>query len=254
MDELRRGLCPGVLSFGGPHSNHIHALAWICWYYHVPCVLFVRSFDDRPESPTLNDVRNWGAQIRVLSPEEYQRKVDPDQIGQWQKEYPQFIILPEGGSHPKAMSGIGRMMEEVLEVLPHPDIWMCPVGTGSTLAGMIHRKSPDQKIIGIAALKSSVLDMEIRSRWNLDRYPGWVIAQQWHWGGYGKSPGQLRDFINHFAKEHGIVLDPLYNGKAMYAFYQYVNAELIPAGSKVVFIHTGGLQGWRGMSNPIDVK
>lgn len=250
IPKLRDRLYAGVLSFGGPYSNHVHALAWLCHEFNIPLKVFIRSYETDwtfLNSPTLEDVRQWGAEIRTLSPEEYCRKDQTDRIRLWEKEYPGYEIVPEGGSHEDALLGVAEMMAEITAVLPRPDVWMCPVGTGATVAGMIRCKHPDQWLIGVSALKSSVLDEEIKSSWQLEQYSKWTIAQQWHFGGYGKTPGTLISFLNDFHIRHSIRLDPLYNGKTMYAFVQYVKHGLIPAGSKVVFVHTGGLQGWRGV-------
>lgn len=250
IPKLREASCAGVLSFGGPHSNHVHALAWLCHEFHVPLTVFIRSYEPDWtlfDSPTLEDARHWGAELRTLSPEEYRKKDQADRIRRWEREFPEYMIVPEGGSHWDAVHGVAEMMAEITAVLPGPDVWMCPVGTGATVAGIIRYKQPDQWVIGVSALKSSVLDSEINSRWQLEQYSKWVIAQQWHFGGYGKTPEALISFLHDFHSKHSIRLDPLYNGKTMYAFVQYVKFGLIPAGSQVVFVHTGGLQGWRGI-------
>lgn len=252
IPQLRDRSCAGVLSFGGPYSNHLHALAWLCREFKIPLTVYIRSHETDwtlLDSLTLDDVRLWGAHIHILSPAEYRRKNEPDRIHLWQKEFPGYEIVPEGGSHEDALRGVAEMMAEITSVLDEPDIWMCPVGTGATAAGMIRCKKPNQWLIGVSALKSSVLDAEIETRWQLEPYSNWTIAQQWHFGGYGKAPKTLISFLKEFHYRHSIRLDPLYNGKAMYAFVQYVKYGLIPAGSKVVFVHTGGLQGWRGLSD-----
>lgn len=244
---LKRSGYQGILTFGGAHSNHVHALAWICKEYGVPFIVFVRSHDPEVQSPTMNDVRLWGGIIIPLSPDKYSKKENPKQINRWEKAFPGYLIIPEGGSHTRSLDGIGEMMREIDTDIPDWDLMLCPVGTGATMAGIIRHKNPGQWAIGISALKTSLAKVLIGSQWELDEYDHWTIADQWHFGGYGKVTKELLVFIKSFRKTHGILLDPLYNGKAMYAFYQYLEFNLIPPSSKVVFIHTGGLQGWRGL-------
>src|SRR5699024_3786966 len=204
-------------------------------------------YDKNPDNPVLSDLRKWGAQVRILSPEEYRRKEDPEQIRCWEKEFPGYLILPEGGSHPEALTGIKNMMREIGKEGIRADYYFVPVGTGSTLAGMVRAQEDSQMTVGISALKTSGLFHFVQKKWNLEEYRNWTVADQWHWGGYGKVPEDLRRFLKEFESRHKILLDPLYNGKAMYALWQYLRHELIPPGAVVVFIHTGGLQGWRGI-------
>lgn len=243
---FEKNSCTGVLSFGGRYSNHIHALAWICRKYNVPLTVFIRAHNDKSRSSTLADVHEWKADVRYLTPGEYRKKDTEEQLDRWKKEFPGYLVIPEGGSHESSLRGIVEMMEEIANELPDTDIFICPVGTGATLAGMIHAKKRPQWIIGVSSLKSSVLHLELNKKWKLESFPGWTVADQWHFGGYGRITGPLINFIDQFEHDHNILLDPLYNGKAMYAFYQYLRYDLIPPGSQVVFIHTGGLQGWRG--------
>lgn len=239
----------GVLSFGGKHSNHIHALAWLCRAYDIPLTVFIRTHSEKSHSFTLRDVDAWGAEIRYLTPAEYRNKDTNEHRKQLENEFPNYLIIPEGGSHESSLEGIGDMMMEIERELLDPDIFICPVGTGATLAGIIKAKDHQQRAIGVSSLKSSILHLELKEKWDLELFSNWTVADQWHFGGYGRITDHLIKFIDQFECDHGILLDPLYNGKAMYAFYQYVKYGLIPEGSRVVFIHTGGLQGWRGFLN-----
>lgn len=251
-DLQGKNMLKGILSFGGAFSNHLHALAFFCYSEGVPLNVFVRSYDENPDNPVLSDLRKWGVQVRILSPEEYRRKEDPEQIRRWEEEFPGHLILPEGGSHPDALTGIKDMMQEIGKEGIRADYYFVPVGTGATLAGMVHAQEDLQMTVGISALKTSELFYSVQKKWKLEEYRNWTIADQWHWGGYGKVPEDLKLFLKEFESRHEILLDPLYNGKAMYALCQYLRHELIPPGSVVVFIHTGGLQGWRGIESTMN--
>lgn len=249
LPEFKNNGHRGILSFGGLHSNHIHALAWKCKNYNIPLTVFIRSHHSHPQSPTLDDVRRWGAIVQSVSPKQYRLKDSEEVLNLWKNRYPGYLMIPEGGSHPKAPDGFQAMMQEIENKLPDPDLFICPVGTGATLAGMVKHKKTGQSVLGVSSLKSSVFHLELKRKWGLDKYPRWVLADQWHFGGYGQVTKTLLDFLEQFEKNHGILLDPLYNGKAMFAFYEYVKYHLIPPDTKVVFLHTGGMQGWRGIGN-----
>ena len=256
LPVLKSGSSLGVVSFGGIYSNHIHALAWLCKVYEVPLHLMVRAHTGLRKgefSPTLRDVSNWGAEVHFLSPTDYRCHTQDDHLEYWQSRFPGYAIVPEGGSHGSALKGIGSMVSEVYDDLSHPDVWICPVGTGATLAGIVRHAQPDQLVLGISALKASNLDKNILHRWDLTSYPNWTVAHQWHFGGYGHVRTELIRFIHEFYQTTDILLDPLYNGKAMYALDQYISSRLITPQSRVVFLHTGGLQGWRGLNKDSEI-
>lgn len=246
-DLQGKEMLKGILSFGGAFSNHLHALAFYCFSEKIPLTVVVRSRGDHPENPVLKDLCRWGAEIRFVTPTEYRRKDDPQQMQRWRVEWPGYLILPEGGSDPRALEGVGGMMREIGEADLDPDYFFVPVGTGATLAGMVRNRRGKGVIVGISALKTSGGYAAVKKKWRLKEESDWLVADQWHWGGYGKVPEDLRRFLKEFEIRHEILLDPLYNGKAMYALFQYLRYELIPPGAVIVFIHTGGLQGWRGI-------
>lgn len=238
----------GILSFGGAYSNHLHALAWYCRAEGLPLTAVIRTAGPLPESPMLHDIKNWGTQVKILSPAQYRRKDTPEFLEKLARGYQGYLIVPEGGSAPESVLGIYQMMEEIDLQYPEADFLVCPVGTGATLAGIVRAKRPEQYALGISALKSSGHYDRLRETWELENYDKWTVAEQWHWGGYGKVPVPLQDFIRNFQMKSGILLDPLYNGKAMYALIRYLKHGLFPRGSRIVFLHTGGTQGWRGIT------
>jgi len=66
---------------------------------------------------------------------------------------------------------------------------------------------------------------------------------EYHFGGYAKKNEELIRFINHFYKENSIPLDFVYTGKMMFGVYNLVEKGNFSKGSKILCIHTGGLQG-----------
>ena len=77
--------------------------------------------------------------------------------------------------------------------------------------------------------------------------PGWQIALDHHDGGYAKFSPALWQWVQDFSAETGLPLEPIYSGKAMWGLFRELAAGRIPRGSKIVFIHTGGMQGLAGL-------
>src|SRR5699024_9415966 len=87
----------------------------------------------------------------------------------------------------------------------------------------------------------------------LDKYAidpacSYQIIQAYHFGGYGKYKPELIDFIHYFKKITGIPLDPIYTGKMMFGILDMIKRDMIPEGSQILALHTGGLQGIRGFN------
>jgi 1-aminocyclopropane-1-carboxylate deaminase len=76
----------------------------------------------------------------------------------------------------------------------------------------------------------------------------WKIETGYHFGGYGKVNDELKTFMLSFEKEHEILLDPVYTAKAMYGLFDQVAKGIFQRGSKILFLHTGGLQGRAGFN------
>jgi 1-aminocyclopropane-1-carboxylate deaminase/D-cysteine desulfhydrase-like pyridoxal-dependent ACC family enzyme len=72
------------------------------------------------------------------------------------------------------------------------------------------------------------------------------IIDAYHFGGYAKTTPELFDFITSFKKDHHIQLEPTYTGKFFYGIFQDLAKGRYPKGSRIVAIHSGGLQGLRG--------
>ena len=70
----------------------------------------------------------------------------------------------------------------------------------------------------------------------------------YHFGGYGKIKPELITFINKFKSNHNIPLDPIYTGKMMFGIFDLIEKGFFPKNSKVLVVHTGGLQGISGMN------
>ena len=126
------------------------------------------------------------------------------------------------------------------------------MGTGTTLAGVVAGLPDDYgQVLGVSALKGA-LDLESRIQQGLlacgatDSHGSWQVLHDHHCGGFARCSAQLRDFMQAFQRVHGIPLEPVYTGKALFALHKLLGAGRLDPAADLVLVHTGGLQGARG--------
>ena len=110
---------------------------------------------------------------------------------------------------------------------------------------------PHQKILGFPALKGDFIREDIRK---FAKKENWDLITDYHFGGYGKIKPELITFINDFKRKYNIPLDPVYTGKMMYGIFDLIEKQFFPKDSKILAIHTGGLQGIDGMNIKLKQK
>jgi 1-aminocyclopropane-1-carboxylate deaminase len=241
----------GILTFGGAFSNHIAAVAFAGKKYGFDTIGVIRGEELEgkiSENPTLLAALQNGMKFVFVSRESFREKTSTEFIDRLKSEYDGFYILPEGGTNALAIKGCE-------EILTHQDSDFthvcCAVGTGGTLSGLINAALPHQKVLGFPALKGSFLSDDIRS---FVKNTNWDLISEYHFGGYGKITEELVRFLNRFYRETEIPLDPIYTGKMMYGIYDLIEKGYFPEGSKILAIHTGGLQGIKGMNLILEKK
>ena len=233
-----------LLSFGGAYSNHIHALAAAGYQTGLRTTGIIRGEADAVSNTTLRDARRWGMDLVFVDRQSYRRRQDPDWLAQF--DAPDTLIVPEGGSSPLAIPGVAELVGEV----PFsPDLWVLPCASGGTLAGLIAGKRDREQILAIAVLKGGdfITDEVCRLHPAAASIPGWRIALDHHDGGYAKFSPELWQWVQDFSADTGLPLEPIYSGKAMWGLFRELAAGHIAPGSKIVFIHTGGMQGLAGL-------
>jgi 1-aminocyclopropane-1-carboxylate deaminase len=230
-----------ILTFGGAFSNHLAAASQACHDEGLELTAVIRGEEPEQKSHTLLTCEQLGMKTIFVSREEYTRLTkDADPLGPVIAE--DRLIIPEGGYHQLGMHGAGEIIKYTNgENYSH----IClPVGTATTMAGILFSSRPPTKIIGISVLKGpSDIPQRLEDLGLAEKKFRADILEGYHFGGYAKGKPELYAFMNDFFKETGIPTDFVYTGKMMYAVRDLIAQEYFPAGSKVLCLHTGGLQG-----------
>ncbi len=240
-----------VLTFGGAFSNHIAAVAYAGKAYGFNTIGVIRGEElefKNSLNPTLQFAKTCGMHLKFVSREAYRNKNNSDFIAGLRSEFDDFYLIPEGGTNDLAVKGC----EEILQPKDSEfDYICCAVGTGGTISGLINASKKHQKILGFPALKDDFLQGDIRKFATQEH---WELITDYHFGGYGKIKPELIAFINTFKKNHNIPLDPIYTGKMMFGIFDLIEKGFFPKDSKILAIHTGGLQGIAGMNEMLRRK
>lgn len=240
-----------LLTFGGAFSNHIVAVAGVGKEYGFQTIGVIRGeeLENQIENnPTLFLAQKLGMRFLFVDRTTYRNKTNNAFIEQLRSQWGNFYLLPEGGTNELAILGC----EEILSSATNKFDYICTaVGTGGTISGIINGSNENQKIIGFSSLKGDFLKEDISKFVHKNN---WHINCDYHFGGYGKVNDVLIQFINEFYAKTQIPLDPIYTGKMMYGVFQMIEKGSFPAFSKILAIHTGGLQGIAGMNQLLAKK
>ena len=228
---------PFIITFGGAFSNHIAATAALGKKFQLKVLGIIRGEELQnkwQENPTLKLAHENGMEFRFVTREAYRNKESLTQI--LQKEFPDALIIPEGGTNDRALEGIQYMLNSETKSF---DYLCTAVGTGGTVAGISKFAEENQQVLGFKvvdddSLYNRVVELSKRNNCKL------IEA---HDGGYGKISDENIRFINVFKEKYGIQLDPIYTGKMMRKIFELIDNNYFPDGSKILAFHTGGLQG-----------
>ena len=249
--SAREQLHDTLLTFGGAFSNHIAATASAGAEHGFKTIGIIRGeelIDKISGNPTLVFAQKCGMHFKFVSRELYRKKVTPQFLDDLKNEFGNFYMLPEGGTNHLAIKGC----EEILTEADKEYGYVCvSVGTGGTISGLINSSETDQKILGFPSLKGDFLRNEIKKMTNKTN---WELITDYHFGGYGKINRDLIAFINQFKQETKVPLDPVYTGKMLFGIVDLIVKGFFRKGSKILVIHTGGLQGIHGMNMKLQLK
>ena len=249
LTEARRLGHDTLLTFGGAFSNHIAAVAAAGRLTGLRTIGIIRGEETLPLNPTLARAATDGMTLRYLDREAYRRKQEPEFLAALLQQTGPAYVIPEGGSNALALPGCAELVTE-LAAETRFDYLCVACGTGGTLAGLLTGLAPQQQAVGVAALKNGGFlrtDVDALTQAATGRtFPNYDLRTEYHLGGYARFSPELLRFIQEFQARHGVLLDPVYTGKLLFGMLDLLQQDYFAAGSTVVAVHTGGLQGWAG--------
>ncbi|NVJ89669.1 MAG: 1-aminocyclopropane-1-carboxylate deaminase/D-cysteine desulfhydrase [Flavobacteriaceae bacterium] len=244
-----------LLTFGGAFSNHILATAVAGNLTGFKTIGVVRGEElgvDLPttlsKNSTIKKAAEHGMEFYFVSRESYRQKSNANFIEKLRVKFGDFFLIPEGGTNALAVKGC----EEILTKEDLEFNYICSaVGTGGTISGLINAAQPHQEVLGFPALKGSFLREEIQP---FVKNNNWSLIEDYHFGGYAKYTDELIRFINNFKSKTSIQLDPIYTAKMLFGILDLAVKGYFKKGSKVLAIHTGGIQGIEGFNKNLIKK
>ncbi|GEN69905.1 MULTISPECIES: 1-aminocyclopropane-1-carboxylate deaminase/D-cysteine desulfhydrase [Chryseobacterium] len=231
---------PYVITFGGAFSNHISAVSAAGNMAGIPTLGIIRGEELQNkwrDNPTLVFAKRNGMNLKFVTREEYRHKEKLTEF--LQQEFPDALIVPEGGTNEEAVEGIKMMLNEQTKDF---DYLCTAVGTGGTIAGISRFCEENQNVIGFkvvddTSLEKKIGELTLKHNFNL-------IDSSF--GGYGKINDENIRFINDFKEKYNIPLEPIYTGKMMQRVFELMEQDYFPENSRILCFHTGGLQGIEG--------
>lgn len=241
----------GVISLGGAHSNHLHALAAAGKRFNFQTVGLLRGHPQ--QTPTVVDLQAFGMQLHWLGYAGYRARHASEFWLPWLADYPGFYPVPEGGGGLPGALGCMGLVQQVRQQLPDLgwtdyDAWWLAAGTGTTVAGLLLGEAATHPVHAVHAALAVPADHGVAQQVQAIVQAAGMPAGCYELhaasrGGFAQVDDELLDFMHAAEAESGVLLEPLYTAKALIALRQQVDAGYFARGSRVVFVHTGGLQG-----------
>lgn len=240
-----------LISFGGAFSNHIHALALYAHQQGFETLGIIRGESEYSNNPTLLDAQGAGMVLKFVNRKEYKRRHDKSYLAQLQESYPNSLIIPEGGSSQLAVGSCSQLMHEINKTEEF-DYIVAACGTGATFAGLACGLKPNQIGIAYSALLDDSLNERIRTfisnegKSNIN-----YRIESAGFKGFAKLNKEVLDFVVDWLDKTNILLDPIYTSKMTFKLMQQIKTGEFTEGSSICIVHSGGLQGWRGMKRQV---
>lgn len=231
-----------LVSFGGAYSNHLIALAAAAARFGFKSTGFVRGEEVQNDSLWLCKLH--GMQLVFTDRESYRNKCTL--FKQHFADDPDAYFIDEGGASPEAAMGCSELIDELPQKYDH---LFCACGTGATAAGLINgirKHRLDTVFHAIPVLKNGEFMADEIRQYQTYPHP-FELHTDYHFGGYAKTTPALVDFTKEFIAHTGILIEPIYTGKMLYALFDLARNDYFKPGNQILAIHTGGLWGLLGM-------
>jgi len=234
-----------IVTIGGAWSNHLWSTAHLASSAGMGGVVYVRGEPGHGLTPTLSDVVGCGFEIEFLSREEYRKKDEDTFLKALKARHPKAFWIPEGGSNEAGVAGAALIADHVLAACPQVQHVVMAAGTGGTFAGLVRGLRDRAMAHGVSVTKDDSIEVKVRDwlRGGIG-HDAWRFHGDYHWGGYAKCPKDLIAFMQAFESRCGMLLEPIYVAKALWATKSLQASGEITG--QTVVVHTGGLQGRRG--------
>ncbi|MFN8699344.1 MAG: 1-aminocyclopropane-1-carboxylate deaminase/D-cysteine desulfhydrase [Flavobacteriales bacterium] len=255
LEAASGGSYKGLITFGGPWSNHLYATAQACRESGMSCFGIVRGERPAELSETLRDAIDAGMELEFISREMYDLR-DSEELKGWIRwRFGNVWIVPEGGSN---FLGINGAMEMVPAAIARQyEVIAIACGTGGSVAGLRLSAPSSVDILGVPVLRGEGY-MPRQVRQILNGFLGDPEAaaeltsrisfdERWHFGGYAKYDQRLIDFIRRMEMNQGLMLDQVYTAKLLYGIEQRLLSKETYHETNMLVVHTGGLQGRRSL-------
>ncbi|MFC5625525.1 1-aminocyclopropane-1-carboxylate deaminase/D-cysteine desulfhydrase [Algoriphagus winogradskyi] len=243
-----------ILTFGGAFSNHIYASSQAAKIEGLESIGMIRGERTEPLNPTLLHAEKLGMKLYFIDRIAYRNKAKTDFLTDLKERFGDFYLIPEGGTNELAIKGTQEILDLEDQLYSH----ICSsIGTGGTFAGLYASLGSNQKLLGFSSLKGEFIHQEITGlieKHKLLSKGTYKIFTNYHFGGYAKHKSELIEFIWWFYENFGLVLDPIYTGKMAFGIWDLIKKDYFPIGSKILLVHSGGLQGNSGFTARTGIK
>jgi 1-aminocyclopropane-1-carboxylate deaminase len=247
----------GIISFGGAYSNHIHALAYACNKQNINAIGIIRGEAHYSGNFTLSMAKKWGMNLNFVDRATYRQRDNAEYLKHLSKQFPDYFIIPEGGSNDLAIKGVAEISTE-LNIETQYDTLITPVGSAGTISGLITGDNNQHAILGIAVLKQQdYLQKEVNDLLETtgsQSANNWRILNDYHDGGYAKFTSNNLKQLLDFSAITDVPFEPIYSGKMILAVLDMIRSGYFQPHHRIVLLHTGGLQGLGGLIEQNKIK
>lgn len=246
LRDARRLGYTRLLSFGGAWSNHLYALAAAGQRFGFATLGIVRGERPPALNPLLADLQRMGMQLVFVSRSEYRRRDEAAYLDQLRTQFGgDCYVIPEGGAGALGVHGAS----DILPVALHNtyDVFALACGTGTTAAGLINALPASACVLGFSVLRDGDSLQRAVAAMAPDAQASWRIENDFAGAGFARASSTLVQFMDAFSVGTGIPLEPVYTGKLFMGLYSLIERGDFAAGTRILALHTGGLQGLRGM-------
>ena len=235
----------GLISLGGPWSNHLLAVAAAAREAGLKSFGVIRGEAPAQPSDTLQELKALGRELVFVSRTAYRNR--SQLVTDLNTSYPDYLVVDAGGEGPTGAKGAAEILNYVPDLHSYTHI-LGAVGTGTMLAGLTLAAGKEQQVIGICSMKEKQEQTDLILKWFPSLENRFEINTAFHFGGFARHTPELTDFMNLFYRQTGIPTDIVYTAKLCYAWKQLYLDNFFQPGSRVLLIHSGGLQGNRSLA------